>query len=59
MRLPELLCPAGDLSRLKAAIHFGADAVYLAGETMGMRSASRNFTIPQLAQATRIRPYAR
>lgn len=51
MLLPELLCPAGDLSRLKAAIHFGADAVYLAGETMGMRSASHNFTPSQLLEA--------
>ena len=50
MPLPELLCPAGDLTRLKAAIHFGADAVYLAGETMGMRAASHNFSLPQLAE---------
>lgn len=42
-RIPELLCPAGDLSRLKAAVDFGADAVYLAGEKFGMRTASANF----------------
>lgn len=42
--LPELLCPAGDLVRLKASVDFGADAVYLAGEEFGMRSASPNFT---------------
>lgn len=41
---PELLCPAGDLVRLRASVDFGADAVYLAGEEFGMRSASPNFT---------------
>lgn len=39
----ELLCPAGDLVRLKAAVDFGADAVYLAGEEFGMRTAATNF----------------
>ena len=39
----ELLCPAGDLTRLKAAVDFGADAVYLAGEEFGMRTAATNF----------------
>ena len=41
--LPELLCPAGDLTRLKTAVDFGADAVYLAGEEFGMRTAASNF----------------
>lgn len=41
--IPELLCPAGDLTRLKAAVDFGADAVYLAGEEFGMRTAATNF----------------
>ena len=41
--VPELLCPAGDLGRLKTAVDFGADAVYLAGEEFGMRTASANF----------------
>lgn len=39
----ELLCPAGDLTRLHAAVDFGADAVYLAGEEFGMRTAATNF----------------
>lgn len=43
IKLPELLCPAGDLSRLYAAVDFGADAVYLAGEEFGMRTAASNF----------------
>ena len=48
--VPELLCPAGDLSRLKTAVDFGADAVYLAGEEFGMRTASANFGIDDLAK---------
>lgn len=45
----ELLCPAGDLSRLKTAVDFGADAVYIAGEEFGMRTASANFNREDLA----------
>lgn len=48
IKLPELLCPAGDLSRLKAAVDYGADAVYLAGEEFGMRTAASNFGIEDL-----------
>ncbi len=40
---PELLCPAGDLTRLKCAVDFGADAVYFAGTEFGMRAAAGNF----------------
>ena len=40
----ELLCPAGDLNRLYAAVDYGADAVYLAGKEFGMRTAASNFT---------------
>lgn len=39
----EVLSPAGDLTRLKAAVDFGADAVYIAGEEFGMRTAATNF----------------
>ncbi|MEE0839693.1 MAG: U32 family peptidase [Acutalibacteraceae bacterium] len=42
-KIPELLCPAGDLTRLIAAVDYGADAVYLAGEEFGMRTAAANF----------------
>ena len=42
-KIPELLCPAGDLTRLCAAVDYGADAVYLAGEEFGMRTAAANF----------------
>lgn len=41
----ELLAPAGDLEKLKMAILYGADAVYLGGESFGLRKASKNFTI--------------
>ncbi|MDD6284491.1 MAG: U32 family peptidase [Firmicutes bacterium] len=50
MTKPELLCPAGDLVRLKCAVDFGADAVYLAGTEFGMRTASANFTPEQLIE---------
>lgn len=43
IKIPELLAPAGDLTRLKAAVDYGADAVYLAGEEFGMRTAASNF----------------
>ena len=43
MEKMELLCPAGDLTRLKTAVDFGADAVYIAGEEFGMRTAASNF----------------
>ena len=46
---PELLCPAGDLNRLKAAIQYGADAVYLAGLEFGMRTSPNNFSFEDLA----------
>ncbi len=47
----ELLAPAGDMERLNAAIDFGAEAVYLAGQEFGMRTASSNFSIDELKQA--------
>ena len=50
-KIPELLSPAGDLTRLKAAVDFGADAVYLAGEEFGMRTAAANFSREDLKSA--------
>ena len=47
----ELLAPAGDMERLQAAVEYGADAVYLAGKTFGMRAAPANFTDEQLVEA--------
>lgn len=51
MKRPELLSPAGDFEKLKSAVYFGADAVYLAGKAFGMRAASGNFTDEELARA--------
>ncbi|MFA6948303.1 MAG: U32 family peptidase [Eubacteriales bacterium] len=51
MLLPELLSPAGNREKLEAAIRYGADAVYLAGRRFGMRAASDNFTLEELADA--------
>ena len=41
---PELLAPAGDMERLRMAVLYGADAVYLAGTSFGMRSFAGNFS---------------
>ncbi len=51
--IPEVLSPAGDMERLDAALRFGADAVYVAGEDYGMRAACANFTHEQLAEAVK------
>ena len=48
---PELLCPAGDWERLKLAVAYGADAVYLAGTSFGMRSFAGNFSPEELPRA--------
>jgi len=48
---PELLIPAGDLEKLKTAIRFGADAVYLATEEFGLRAHAGNFDLAQLRRA--------
>ena len=50
MRLPELLSPAGNLQKMKAALHFGADAVYCAGKQFGMRAAGENFSMADLKE---------
>lgn len=49
--LPELLMPAGSLEKLKVAILYGADAVYLGGQKYGLRAASDNFTEHEIKQA--------
>ena len=49
--VPELLAPAGDMERLKMAVLYGADAVYLAGTDFGMRAFAGNFTPEELPQA--------
>ena len=51
MKLPELLSPCGNFEKLEAALLYGADAVYLAGKSFGMRSAADNFTDEELSRA--------
>ena len=51
--MPELLSPAGHFEKLKAALLYGADAVYLAGTRFGMRSAADNFTSDELFEAVK------
>ena len=48
---PELLAPAGDMERLKMAVLYGADAVYLAGTDFGMRAFAGNFAPDELRAA--------
>lgn len=50
---PELLCPAGDMEKLKMAVLYGADAVYLGGTSFGMRSSAGNFDRDELPEAVR------
>ena len=50
--MKELLCPAGNFEKMKAAILYGADAVYLASDMFGMRAAADNFTLDELEEAT-------
>ncbi len=47
----ELLSPAGDMQRLRMAVLYGADAVYLAGTSFGMRSFAGNFSGDELPKA--------
>ena len=53
MRKLELLSPAGDMERLKMAVKYGADAVYLAGTVFGMRAFAGNFTPEELPLAVK------
>ena len=48
MNRPELLAPAGSLEKLKTAIMYGADAVYIGGEAFSLRVAAENFSIEDM-----------
>lgn len=50
----ELLSPSGDIERLKCAVLYGADAVYLAGTMFGMRAGANNFNDEQLIEGVKI-----
>lgn len=51
MKRPELLAPAGDLEKLKTALHYGADAVYLGDSRFSLRGKAGNFQGEELEQA--------
>ncbi|MBG9980616.1 U32 family peptidase [Facklamia sp. DSM 111018] len=50
LKRPELLAPAGTLEKLKTAIHYGADAVYIGGDAYGLRSRAGNFSFEEMAE---------
>lgn len=50
MKKPELLAPAGNLEKLKKALIYGADAVYIGGEEYSLRAAADNFTAEEMRQ---------
>ncbi len=47
---PELLAPAGNLEKLKFAVHYGADAVYIGGQQYGLRSNADNFSFEEMRE---------
>lgn len=53
-RKPELVAPAGSMEKLKAAIDFGADAVYLGGHEFGLRAGAENFSLPEMEKGLQI-----
>lgn len=50
---PEVLAPGGTLEKLKTAIHYGADAVFIGGQEFGLRSRAGNFTPEEMQEAVR------
>jgi putative protease len=48
MLKPELLAPAGNMEKLKIAVHYGADAVYLGGQAFGLRNMADNFSVEEM-----------
>lgn len=47
---PEVLAPAGTLEKLKTAISYGADAVYIGGNVFGLRTRAGNFTYNEMRE---------
>ncbi|MEH6946740.1 U32 family peptidase [Bacillus sp. JJ634] len=50
VKKPELLAPAGNLEKLKVAVHYGADAVFIGGQEYGLRSNAGNFTFEEMKE---------
>ncbi len=53
MRKIELLSPAGDMSKLKTALYFGADAVYIGGKQFSLRALAGNFSNEEIEEAVK------
>lgn len=53
MKKPEILAPAGNLDKLKTAIDFGADAVYLGGSKLNLRAFADNFTNEEIEEGVK------
>lgn len=51
VKKPELLAPAGNMEKLKIAIHYGADAVYMGGQAFGLRNMADNFSVEEMPAA--------
>ena len=51
LKKPELLAPAGSFAKMQAAIHYGADAVYLGGRQFSLRAHATNFSDDEIARA--------
>ena len=50
VKKPELLAPAGNLEKLKIAVHYGADAVFIGGPEYGLRSNAGNFSLEEMKE---------
>lgn len=50
INIPELLAPAGNLEKLRTAVHYGADAVYLGGKQLSLRAKAGNFTLDEITE---------
>ena len=50
MNIPELLAPAGNFEKLKTALHYGADAVYMGLSDLSLRAKADNFTKEELKE---------
>ena len=53
MKKIELLAPAGNFSKLKTALYYGADAVYAGGKNLSLRAFSDNFTDEEMCAAVK------
>ena len=53
IKKPELLAPAGSLEKLKIAVRYGADAVFIGGQEFGLRSNAKNFSLEEIEEAVK------